>query len=127
MNTDALRDALAEWDRWTNPSKDGGYGAPFNVVLTHRAEAMERLVESVREVVSSTQADAARLPEFEIGQLVRYGYGSTAIMRIESVSGARYYGTQCMGGTVGRNRSELSPASSEDLKVWEACVGWRGK
>lgn len=81
-----------------------------------------------------------RDPLYRRGDLVRYGYGSTALMFITDVHErpdrpetqwqaaahtARYYGVQCMGGIVGAYHETVQKASEEDLKQWNSCESWR--
>lgn len=66
---------------------------------------------------------------FKEGDIVRYDEGSTALMKITHISikngGARYYGTQCMGGNVGAYSYDVTHASELDLKEWKECSSWR--
>lgn len=64
-------------------------------------------------------------PKFRIGDYIRYGSGSTALMRITYVSidhagqgRHRYYGEQCYGGSEGAYESDCSPFSDEDRRTW---------
>lgn len=62
---------------------------------------------------------------YKVGHIVRYGYRETAIMCIEQVRApyggaiARYWGEDCMGGTVGAYHHEIRPANLDDAVVWE--------
>ncbi len=68
---------------------------------------------------------------FKIGTILRYGTGSTALMKVASISEghggsvARYYGNQCMGGGVGAYHENVSKASNKDLEVWKEKKHWR--
>ncbi len=72
-----------------------------------------------------------RHPMFKVGDILRYGSGSTALMQVTYISVchggsvARYYGTQCMGGKCGNYHEKSQLASEEDLKMWEECSGYR--
>lgn len=64
-------------------------------------------------------------PRFAIGDILRYGEGSTALMRVAYISANhggkghhRYYGQQCMGGTCGAYENNCEPASTADRKTW---------
>jgi hypothetical protein len=62
--------------------------------------------------------------EFKIGDIIRYGSGPTALMRIDHISENhgiedRYYGKQCYGSAMGVYRSDAKHASQEDIKTWE--------
>lgn len=60
--------------------------------------------------------------KFKIGEMVRYGGGSTALMRIATVSEAgglvRYYGEQYFGGSVGAYEADCTVPSVEDFQLW---------
>lgn len=65
-------------------------------------------------------------PKFNIDQVVRIGDGTTALMKISSISPNhggigkhRYYGDHVMTGAVGSYEDKISNASEEDLKIWE--------
>lgn len=59
---------------------------------------------------------------FKIGDLVRYGYGSTALMRITTVTGSgarlRYYGEQYFGASVGVYEADCTVPTLEDFHLW---------
>lgn len=61
---------------------------------------------------------------FKVGDILRYGEGSTALMRVTYVSvghggsKARYYGQQCMGGFCGAYHDQVSLAAPDDRKTW---------
>lgn len=61
---------------------------------------------------------------FKIGDILRYGDGSTALMRVTYVSvghggaKARYYGQQCMGGSCGAYHEQCTLANAKDRKTW---------
>lgn len=58
---------------------------------------------------------------FSIGDVVRYGDGPTALMRITDLVNGRAYGEQALGGSVGADRERLSFASPADLDEWRRC------
>ncbi len=60
----------------------------------------------------------------KIGEVVRYGEGSTALMKITGVNKnhgghVRYYGTQFYGGIVGAYESDISKASAKEHVKFE--------
>lgn len=63
---------------------------------------------------------------FKIGQILRYGEGETALMRVTYISRnhggspARYYGQQCMGGSCGAYHENVELADAKDRKKWFA-------
>lgn len=66
-----------------------------------------------------------RTPRFAIGDILRYGDGPTALMRVAFVSANhagpdqhRYYGQQCMGGSVGAYESQCIQADGRDRDTW---------
>ena len=64
------------------------------------------------------------MSKFNIGQVVRYGSGPTALMRITGVSKDhggfcdRYYGIQFYGSAEGRYEDQLEEGSAQDLLDW---------
>lgn len=68
---------------------------------------------------------------FKIGDILRYGSGCTALMQVNYVSEghggsvARYYGAQCMGGSVGAYHEKVELAGAVDLRVWKDNQSWR--
>jgi len=67
---------------------------------------------------------------FEVGEVIRYDDGSSALMRIDHVSPIhgtedRYYGEQCMGGSVGCYISDARKITPEDLEVWDKYAHYR--
>jgi hypothetical protein len=68
---------------------------------------------------------------FEIGTILRYDNGSTALMEVTTIrenhggEHTRYWGIQCMGGYIGRYDFQVYEASQEDLKTWEETKNWR--
>jgi hypothetical protein len=59
----------------------------------------------------------------KIGKIIRFGEGSTALMRVTNflrypVHGTRYHGTHCMGGFHAAWHNEVTAASKKDLKMW---------
>lgn len=61
-------------------------------------------------------------PRFEVGAIIRYGHGPTALMEITSVTKAaglwRYYGDQYFGGAVGAYEGSCQLASEEEVAMW---------
>lgn len=65
-------------------------------------------------------------PKFKVGEIVRYGHGPTAIMRIDSISvdhggpgWTRYYGTQHFGGAVGAYEEWIArKATPEEIEAF---------
>lgn len=69
---------------------------------------------------------------FMIGQVLRFGCGSTALFKVEKVlkdhggpSVHKYYGEHCLGGIVGAYHSECQLANEDDLLTWKANNKWR--
>lgn len=64
--------------------------------------------------------------KFNVGDVCRYSNGCTSLFQITYVSEKhngrqdRYYGTQCLGGSVGSYESDTYAATKEDLKMWKA-------
>lgn len=56
--------------------------------------------------------------KFKIHDIVRYGHGSTALMRITTFSNNRAYGTQMMSGSYGAQIKDLTPATKEEKKAF---------
>lgn len=62
---------------------------------------------------------------FKIGDILRYGSGSSALMRVSYVSvghggsPARYYGQHCLGGSHGAYHENVKAATEEDRRTWE--------
>jgi hypothetical protein len=65
-----------------------------------------------------------------VGRIVRYGNGSTALLRVteevEVGPHIRYYGRQCMGGSAGAYAIDCRPASAADLASWAEHNGGEG-
>lgn len=53
-----------------------------------------------------------------LGEVVRYGDGPSALMRVTEVRGDRWYGTQYFGGPVSAYVSDIERASQRDLASW---------
>lgn len=53
-----------------------------------------------------------------MGEVVRYGDGPSALMRVTSVNGNRWYGTQYFGGGVSASADRVERASQRDLASW---------
>lgn len=53
-----------------------------------------------------------------IGQVVRYGEGPSALMRVTSLHNSRYYGTQYFGGAVSAHMWDVEAASQRDVASW---------
>lgn len=62
----------------------------------------------------------------KVGDIIRYGGGSTALMQIEYISknhggyGDRFYGLHCLGGAHGAYASQCSEATAADIAQWQA-------
>lgn len=63
---------------------------------------------------------------FKVGQILRYDAGETALMRVSYVSKNhggrgvhRYYGQQCMGGSIGVYEDQCELSSKKDREVWK--------
>lgn len=61
--------------------------------------------------------------KFKVGDVVRYGCGCTALMRIDHISEnhgghARYYGEHCMGGPHGAYAMDCVAPSDTDMQTW---------
>ncbi len=58
--------------------------------------------------------------ELRVGQVVRYGEGKTAIMKIVDFGfGGRVYGEHVLGGPMGADLEQLTEASMEDIHTWK--------
>lgn len=61
--------------------------------------------------------------KFKKGEIVRYDYGETALMRVDGFrlhgGNMRYYGRHVLGGSQGRYEDQLTKASSQDLETWD--------
>jgi hypothetical protein len=62
-------------------------------------------------------------PKYELGTILRYSSGPTALFRVDAVSpnhggAVRYYGQHCLGGMEGRYESQCESASADDLRMW---------
>lgn len=62
-------------------------------------------------------------PRFKVGDIIRYAYGPTALMRVAHVSEShgmdhRYYGDSFHGSPIGAYESDVRPASGQDLQTW---------
>ncbi len=55
---------------------------------------------------------------FEVGSVVRFGDGPTALMEIVSFSEGRAYGDHALGGSVGAEIADIRPPSDEDMRTW---------
>ncbi len=65
-------------------------------------------------------------PKFKVGNIIRYGSGETALMRVEMVrehhggyGQHRYYGEQFYGGKVGAYEENCVLACEIDLINWD--------
>lgn len=56
--------------------------------------------------------------EFKIGEVVRYGGGSTALALLQSPHAGGFHARQCMGGTVYVSSGNLCEPSEEDMQTW---------
>jgi len=57
--------------------------------------------------------------KINLGDIVRYGKGISAIMKIESINNLRVYGTHILGGSVGACKNDLSLAKKTDIELWQ--------
>lgn len=56
---------------------------------------------------------------FQIGDVVRYSQGQTALMRIDEINNnGRAFGIQCMGSFTGAYLFDCVPASAKDIETW---------
>jgi hypothetical protein len=68
---------------------------------------------------------------FAVGDIIRYGTGSTALMQITDVleayggAPARYHGIQCFGNTIGVYHEGAIAATIADLEMWKKNESWR--
>lgn len=53
-----------------------------------------------------------------IGEVVRYGEGPSALMRVTSINNDRYYGEQYFGGGASAHKWDVQAASQRDLASW---------
>jgi hypothetical protein len=66
-------------------------------------------------------------PRFEAGQIIRYGEGTTALMRVTEISpnhggfGPRYYGRQFFGGAVGAYETDCTTATANEEQRYLDC------
>lgn len=58
-----------------------------------------------------------------IGDVVRYGEGPSALMRVTSMHGDRYYGEQYFGGGASVHKYDVQAASQRDLASWRWAHG----
>lgn len=60
--------------------------------------------------------------KFEVGEVIRYSEGPTALMEVKNVRRAggflRYYGEQYFGGPVGAFEFDCSPATEAEIADW---------
>lgn len=66
-----------------------------------------------------------KTPEYKVGDIVRYGDGSTALMKIEHISENhggkdqhRYYGRQFFGSPMGAYKSDCSDATEKEILAY---------
>jgi hypothetical protein len=62
--------------------------------------------------------------DLHAGLLVRYGNGSTALVRLASSHASGWHGDQCMGGSTFVCDS-LYEATPLDREIWKECAKWR--
>jgi hypothetical protein len=113
---------------WTNPwngkrEKLGNLWWP-----EHPPEAtkdVEHLLANASLHIPTARASHPAMT-FEIGSVVRFGDGPTALMEITSFSEGRAYGDHALGGSVGAEIADVRPPSDEDMRVWHRECG-RGK
>jgi hypothetical protein len=85
----------------------------------------ELFAAAVKRQVHRLETHVKRLDGFRAGDIVRYGSGSTALMRLRAPHAGGWHGDQCMGGYTFAGVEALSPASKEDLETWEKSAKWR--
>lgn len=68
----------------------------------------------------------------EIGDIVRFAAGPTALMRIDLISKNhdgrgihRVYGTHCMGRSCGAYERDCTLATEDELEMWNKNAEWR--
>jgi hypothetical protein len=68
--------------------------------------------------------------QWKVGDLVRYGYGSTALAVLHSPHAGGWHAYQCMGGITfvhdaGWGEHRLIEPSEQDRQTWNDCAKWR--
>lgn len=64
-------------------------------------------------------------PKFKKGDVLRYGFGETALFEVETVSrnhggdgSHRYWGSHLLGGPIGAYERSCSVATEKDMERW---------
>jgi NTP pyrophosphatase (non-canonical NTP hydrolase) len=96
----------------------------FNEVSV-KVESAVRLTDD-GELIRATGLTSVRLSQDDLktGLLVRYGSGSTALMRLHKPHAGGWHGDQCMGGTTFSSGPFYS-LGDDDRSMWDACARWR--
>jgi hypothetical protein len=99
------------------------YGYSIEAVPATKAERIKKMRQE-NAAIKKLNAPIVVQSKFNVGDVVRYGIGPTALMRIESISpnhGAhhRYYGVQYYGDVVGAYENECSAATKAEVKRFE--------
>lgn len=68
----------------------------------------------------------------QVGDLVRYGPGSTALVKLTSPHAGGWHGQHCLGGTTfvydhGWGTSGIFVPTAEDYKTWYEKEEWRNR
>lgn len=68
--------------------------------------------------------------QWKAGDIVRYAFGETALVRLKTPHAGGWHADHCMGGMTfvcdhGWGERQLSPASESDLVTWARCEKWR--
>lgn len=66
------------------------------------------------------------MTQFNSGDIVRYGSGSTALAKLATPHAGGWMADQCMGGSTFVS-SVLRLADEEDLRMWKKCAWHRGE
>lgn len=102
-----------------------------------RDHAEDEPIEHIRDDLSKYAAPGSVVEcgadeHFAIGSIIRYGDGSSALIRVDSIQlnhggkGQHYYcGQHLYGGIECCYHSNAIPASSDDLKLWSKTNGLR--
>ena len=67
---------------------------------------------------------------FNTGDIIRYGSGSTALARLTYPHAGGWHADQCMGGSTFVSRRTYQPyrlADEEDMATWKRCAWYRGE
>lgn len=71
-------------------------------------------------------------PRFRLGDIIRYGSGAPALMRVEHISldhgrigQHRYYGINITGSSIGAYEFDCKPTTDGDIVLWDEYKSWR--